>query len=307
MPRQKGNRNNRIVESVYASDTESNIGAGVDRTEIMTALREVVAREGSELQIKVPNRPVIRVDGSLLPTGMAPIRPATAQQAVAAVAGLAKVELPLQTVKHAEFSFGVPDLGRFHAIVYRQRGSLALSVRRMSVEAPTCAELGISDHVSGLFAKPGLVVVCGGAQRKRAIAALVRYYNSTHRGLVVTVEDPIEFLHSDETAVIAQRGLGVDIDSVEQGISAAIRQGAEVLVVDHIPDFAATEALVLAAESGILVIAGSSAPDPKLASNTTWRHAPAHRQQEMKARVTAQIRGVVHVPDDGSARVLIRN
>jgi twitching motility protein PilT len=278
----------------------------LNQDDLLALLRELVDTDATELHLKVPARPLLRQDGRLLPLQRSALTPEDTQRLATLLLGLARVEVPLATVHHREFSFGVPRLGRFHASVYRQRGSLALRFARIAFRAPTLEELGLDAGVESSLAEPGLVLVCGGSRRAGALASLVDRFNSTHRGFVVVLEDPLTHLHRDGTATIVQRGLGTDVDSFPCGIRAAIRQGADLLAVGDVPDRATAEGLLCAAEQGMTVVACVAAPEPGLAASWLLRHFESDRDADVKSRIKRLLTTVVCVPRTGESQVVHR-
>ena len=159
--------------------------------DLVTVLHDLVDSGASELHFKVPGRPLLRDRGVLTTTQ----RPATTPEytlamATALLSAGGVDHVALASVQHREFGFGVSGLGRFHATLYRQRGSLAIRVRRIPFVAPTLDELGLTQAVDHIFDGPGLNLVCG-PHRAAGLASLVARYNQIGSGLLVDIQDPI--------------------------------------------------------------------------------------------------------------------
>jgi twitching motility protein PilT len=274
--------------------------------DLVALLREMVQAGATELHLKVPARPLLRREGRLLPTQQAALTPAATLRLAQALFGLASVEVPLATLTHREVGFGIQGLGRFHATLYRQRGSLAMRVARLPFDAPRLQDLGLESSVEEVLAESGLVLVCGGRRRAGLLASLVDRYNASYRGFVVTIEDPISYLHRDGTATIAQRGVGSDVPSIAEGICGAMRQQADLIAVGDVPDRATAEAILRAAEEGSLVLAAVAAPDVNLAASWILRHYTSDTDMDAKGRVKRLLRGVLCVPDEGAGKYVSR-
>lgn len=274
--------------------------------DVVALLRELVQSGGTELHLKVPARPLLRVDGRLVPTRRPALDPQTVTRICTHFLGFARIEVPLASVQHRELSFGVSGLGRFHVVFYRQRGSLAASVTRIADAIASLDELGIDRGAEALVRQPGLVLICGGESRARALAALIDRYNGSDHGLVVVIEDPLTHLHRDGLATIAQRGVGTDVDSLAGGVEQARRQRADVIAVGDVPDRATAEAILRAAEGNATVLACVGAPAANLAALWILRLYDSDRDQDVKQRVQRVLRGVICLPDEGAPKLVVR-
>lgn len=276
--------------------------------DVLSLLTGLAKSDAQELHLKVPARPLLRQreTGSLLPTDHPAMTPAATHRIATLLLQIARVEVPLAHTTHHEFGFGVPNVGRFHAVIYRQRGSVALVVRRLSFAPPSLLELGLDSTVEDIFEERGLVLIAGNRRRASALNALVDRYNSNHRGLVVIIEDPLTHLHRDGTATIAQRGVGTDVPDVATGVATAKRQGADLIAVGDVPDRDTAEKVLRAAEHGSLVLACVTAPDANLAASWILRHYDSDRDADCKARLKRLLRTVINVPDEGPSRVVHR-
>jgi twitching motility protein PilT len=275
-------------------------------------LRRAVERRASDVHLKVPSPPLLRVDGVLArEDDLGPVTPAIAEAHLATMlAGLphSAKQLEFEARGEVDFSFGLAGLGRFRVNAYRQRGSVSLVLRPVPVRVPSLAELGLPDEAGALADAPeGLVVVCGpaGSGVTSTIAALVDRVNDGPPRSVMTVEDPIEVLHADRGCAISQREVGIDTDSTAEALARVLRQDPDVLVIGALDDGAAAEAALAAAASGVLVIAGMRAGDAAEAAGRLVTLHPPHRQQEARVAVAGALRAVVAqrlVPREGGGR-----
>jgi twitching motility protein PilT len=138
------------------------------------------------------------------------------------------------------------------------------------------------------------------------MASLVDRYNASYRGFVVTVEDPISFLHRDGTATIVQRGVGSDVPSIAEGVLSATRQLADLIAVGDVPDRATAEVVLRAAEEVAIVLACVPAPDVNLAASWILRHYANDADMDAKGRIKRLLRGVACVPDEGASKYVSR-
>lgn len=273
----------------------------------ITAMIENLVQSGAtQLHLKVPNRPQLRMGRDLVPTSSAPLCPESTMRIATILCGLARVEVQLNSLTHHEFSFGVSGLGRFHAILYRQRGSIAIQLRRLVFGAPTLSELGFDERAEQVLHGTGLHLICGDHRRHHVLASLIAQYNQRHRGLVVVIEDPLTTLHRDGLATIVQRGVGTDVPTMAHGVISATRQYADVIGLGDIPDLATSEAVLRAAESGALVLAAVAAPEPALAASWLLRQYASDRDQDATNRVKRLLRGVFHLADGEQGKYVAR-
>lgn len=274
--------------------------------DLLSLLHDLVDSGASELHLKVPARPVVRIGDTLSETQ----RPATTPEYTLALAtqllsvgGIDSVALA--SVQHREFGFGVSGLGRFHATVYRQRGSMAIRVSRIPFEVPSLESLDLTDAVDHIFNGPGLNLVCG-PLRAAGLASLVDRFNQLRSGIVVDIGDPLVYLHRDKNALIAQRGVSTDVESIREAVRQAHRQRVDLIVVSDVPDRDTAEALLRAAEDDIKVIAGVGAPDANLAASWVLRQYDGDRDLDVKARLKRLLRGIVAVGPAGQSRYVAR-
>jgi Tfp pilus assembly ATPase PilU len=237
------------------------------RDHLVALLRELAERGASELHLKVPNPPTLRVAGGFLPLGNANLAPSDTAALLEHLASMGNLPSPAGT-KSLEFSFGVHGIGRFHAFAYRQRGSVAVVVRRMETAVPTLAAVGLGDDAH--VVPPGLSLLIG-PSRVRGMHAILGAWNARRPGILLVLESPVSCLHRDARAAVSQRDVGVEVADVAgiggmaAGIRDGLRMGADLVAVAGIPDRAAADAALTAAEHGAAVLACIAAPEPGLA------------------------------------------
>jgi twitching motility protein PilT len=259
-------------------------------------LKAAVLREASDVHAKAGDVFRARVGGVLVPLTKQRLTPMQTRALAATFAGLEPDDPRLDTVRDFDCSWGVPGVGRFRVNVSRQRSSFMVVLRVIPFSVPTPEGLGLPDVVAR-FAEvdQGLVVVSGpsGSGKTSTIAAMIHHINRSQERHIVTLEDPIEFLHRDLSSSITQREVGTDTDDVVLGIQAAMRQDADVLVIGDLRDPVAVDRAIRAAESGSLVIATVSAGDAASALMQLVATIPPDERDVGRMRLAAILRAVI--------------
>lgn len=277
-------------------------------------LRLALDRDASGLHLKPASPPLVRVHGRL--ERLANVSPLTPGETEAMLAQML-ARLPT-TVKHdefervgeADFAHADDELGRFRVTAYRQRGMVSLVVRPVPDGIPAIETLGLPDAVIRLADETdGLVIVAGpvGSGVTTTLAALVDTINRRHERSIVTVEDPIEVLHADIRSAINQREVGLDTPSFAEALTRVPRHDADVVLVGQLPDAAAVEGALAAADGGALVLASVRSSDAGDAVARLVGMFPATRQDSVRAGLASTLRAIVvqHLLPraDGAGRV----
>ena len=226
-------------------------------THVVDLLQYLLEERGSDLIVKVGSAPCIRRNGRLERTTLAALDPATIEALAAELLSPEKAT-ELQARGEADLAHSVPGLGRFRVNVYRQRGSVSLSIRRVVPGAPAIADLGVPSSVTELAGfRDGLVVISGPAAsgKTTTAASMVDHINASRPCHIVTIEDPIEVLHADRLAIVSQREVGSDTPNVSDALRRVARQDADVVFASELPDAASVSEALNAAASGRLVVA----------------------------------------------------
>lgn len=264
-------------------------------SELDGLLRHLVDTGGSELVVKAGSVPHIRVDGSLVRAPFDPFDAASIPRLLDGVVPRVRAE-ELESQGETEFAYGVGGLGRFRINAYRQRGSLALTCRRVVPGLPPAGELGLPPVLEKLCGEGrGLVLVTGpaGSGTTTTMCALVDHVNSTRACHIVTVEHPIEYLHPDKQGIVSQREVGTDTASVTTAVRRASRQGADVVAAGVVPDHETMRALLDAAEAGALVIAVVPALNASEALVRLVEAFPEADHRRVRATLASVLRGVL--------------
>ncbi|HET9733032.1 MAG TPA: type IV pilus twitching motility protein PilT [Acidimicrobiales bacterium] len=269
---------------------------GVERADLERLLRVLVESDGSDLHVKAGSPPKIRVYGELIAVEGEPTLTADTAAELVAVGLPDEASHRLETAGEADFALSMPGLGRFRVNVFRQRGSMAMAVRRVRSEVPTFEELGLPDVINRLSDEPrGLILVTGptGSGKTTTLAAMVDRINRTRSCHIITIEDPVEFLHSDRRASVNQREIGLDTMDFPSAMRAAMRQDPDVILVGEMRDEETVRAALSAAETGHLVLSTLHTIDATETVNRIVDFFPPYQQTQIRLALAGSLRGVI--------------
>jgi twitching motility protein PilT len=273
------------------------------------AIAEMVRRNGSDLLVKVGRSPTVRVNGELAGLDFPPLRPEDLKALAEQIMTPRQVK-EFAEKKEADFAIGVPGVGRFRTNIYQQRGTLAFAFRAIPDEVKTIRELKLPPVLEEISARPrGLVLVTGitGSGKSTALAAMINHVNQNRRVNVITIEDPIEFLHRDQMANISQREVGSDTLSFGAALRHVLRQDPDVILIGEIRDADTLDTALKAADTGHLVFSTLHTTDATQTINRVISFYPPHQHQEIRSLLSTALQAVVClrlVPKkDGSGRV----
>ena len=258
-------------------------------------LQEMVRRNGSDLHLKVGRPPTIRVDGELEPLDHAPLRPEDLKTLAEQLMTARQVK-QFAEEKECDFAIGVPGIGRFRVNVYQQRGSLCYAMRAIPYQARTIPELNLPSVLEEIAMKPrGLVLVTGvtGSGKSTALAAMIQHINEGRRANVITIEDPIEFLHRDINCHINQREVGTDTATFGQALRRVLRQDPDVILIGEIRDLETLDTALKAADTGHLVFSTLHTTDATQTINRVLSFYPPHQQGEVRFSLASALQAVV--------------
>ena len=258
-------------------------------------LNLMVQRGGSDLHISVGSPPRIRVDGKLIDTEFDPLMPEATKKLVYSVLGadqVAKFEKNLEL----DFSFGVANLGRFRTNAFVQRGTVAAVLRVIPFEVFDFETIGMPTKVGEWICNltSGLVLCTGatGSGKSTTLASMVNYINEHNHGHIVTIEDPIEFLHHNKGCLINQREVGGDTHAFGKALKSVLRQDPDVVLVGEMRDLETIEAALTLAETGHLTFATLHTSDVTQTVNRIVDVFPAHQQQQIRTMLSFTLEGV---------------
>ncbi len=262
---------------------------------IVDLLRYAVERNASDLHLSPESVPFIRVDGELLPTSFPILKPNDTREAAESLMAAHKAE-EFKRSNEADFAHTLEGVGRFRVNVLRQRGSVGLAIRWVSSETVTFADLHLPDVVQGLAeSRRGLVLVTGptGAGKTTTIASMIGFINRTRRAHIVTIEDPIEVVHTDIMSVIRQREVGLDTESYATGLRQVLRQDPDVIFIGEIRDGDSAVSAIQAAQTGHLVFSTMHTIDAAETVDRILDLCPSRQQQQVRTSFAGGLRGIV--------------
>jgi twitching motility protein PilT len=269
------------------------------------------SRGASDIHLRANHVPLVRIDGTL--ERWSTVAPLSA----ADLEGIAVRLLPpvhqerLQTKLEVDVAWQAPGVGRVRASIFRQRGTVGISMRLIPSDVPSLETLGLPSSVVGLAEESrGLVLVTGatGSGKSTTLAALVDLINRTRALHILTIEDPIEFVHNDYYAVVTQREVGFDTPAYASGLRSALRQDPDVILIGEMRDMETVETALVAAETGHLVLSTLHTLDAPETVNRIVSVFPPHQQGQIRHQLSRVLRAAVSqrlMPRaDGRGRVL---
>ncbi len=259
-------------------------------------LSHLVEKGGSDLHLKVGGPAFVRIDGDLHPVDHLPALTAEDTEAFAhAIMGQASRERAARG-EEADFAYSMPGTGRFRVAVFYQRGSLGLVVRRVLPGSQSFGELGLPAAVRRLSEEHrGLALVTGptGSGKTTTTAAMISHINATRSCHIVTIEDPIEILHSDQKAIVDQREVGVDTADFNSALRSVARQDPDVIFVGEMRDVETVTAALQAAETGHFVISTLHTTNTTETLNRIIDMFPPHQQYQTRLSLANSLKGIV--------------
>lgn len=272
-------------------------------------LGQAKEKGASDLHITVGVPPIMRVHGELEMVGEAKLMPPDTNELISAIMD-ANQKRRLEEKGEVDFSFSVPTLGRFRANVFKQRGSIAGAFRVVASQVPKPEELGMPHSVIQLYKKKrGLILVTGptGSGKSTSLASIIDQINKSIDSHIITLEDPIEYLHRHNKSIVNQREIGLDSENYASALRAALRQDPDVILVGEMRDLETISIAITAAETGHLVL---STLHTIGAANTIDRIIdvfPPHQQQQIRIQLSTVLQAVISqqlIPTiDGKGRV----
>ncbi|MBX6332062.1 MAG: type IV pilus twitching motility protein PilT [Gemmatimonadaceae bacterium] len=258
-------------------------------------LQRMIQQNGSDLHLKVGRPPVLRINGELEALDLPPLRPEELK-ALAEQIMTPKQVKEFAEQKEADFAIGVPGIGRFRVNVYQQRGTIAYALRAVPYQVKTIAELMLPPVVEQIALRPrGLVLVTGitGSGKSTALAAMIQHINEHRHANIITVEDPIEFLHRDINSSINQREVGADTGSFGQALRRVLRQDPDVILIGEIRDLETLEVALKAADTGHLVFSTLHTTDASQTINRVISFYAPHQQAEVRFMLASALAAVI--------------
>jgi twitching motility protein PilT len=280
--------------------------------DVLEALRELASRNGSDLHLKVGSAPLFRVNGQLGPDeGREPLRAEDTQKALPTLlTDAAKLE-EFADQHEVDFSFEITGVGRFRVNAFQQRGLISMACRLIPHKISTIEELALPDVVTKLAEEErGIVLLTGttGSGKSTTLAAMIDHMNSTTCKHIVTIEDPIEFVHSDRRAAINQREVGMDTSSFRRALRRVLRQDPDVILIGEMRDEETVHTALSAAETGHLVLSTIHTVDAGESINRMLDFFPPHQHAQARSMIAGTLKGVISqrlVPGADGGRVAV--
>ncbi|OQX85798.1 MAG: type IV pili twitching motility protein PilT [Candidatus Latescibacteria bacterium 4484_7] len=262
---------------------------------IKKILEEMITQGASDLHLKAGLPPVVRIDGKLRHLNFERPTPKDMEEIANQILTPAQKERFKRT-REVDFAFGVSGLARFRANFYIQRSSVAMVFRHVPVTIKSIDELNLPPILKTLALKPrGLIFVTGtvGSGKSTTLAAMVNEINITANKNIITIEDPIEFLHHDDKSIINQREIGSDTSSFHEALRHILRQDPDVILVGEIRDALTMEIALMAADTGHLVLSTLHTIDATQTINRVITFFPPHQHQEIRYLLSSTLQAVI--------------
>jgi len=275
-------------------------------------LRLMVEKGASDLFITAGVAPSMKVNGQLVPVTKNPLSPEKTREIVFSVM-TEKQSQEFQESGESNFAISARGIGRFRVSAYHQRNLVAMVLRRIEVRIPRIEELGLPDIIKDLSqTKRGLVIFVGatGTGKSTSLAAMIGHRNRNSRGHIISIEDPIEFIHQHEGCIISQREVGIDTESFEVALKNTLRQAPDVIMIGEVRTRETMEYAIAFSETGHLCLATLHANNANQALDRIMHFFPPERQRQLWMDLSLNLRGIVAQqlipsPDGQSRRAVI--
>jgi len=279
------------------------------RLTLQMLLKAMIERNASDLHITTGTPPQLRIDGALAPLRTPPMTPVDTKQLCYSVLTDAQKHV-FEEENELDLSFGVKGLARFRANLFMQRGAVAAAFRRIPYEIRPLAELGVPAVVSEISRKPrGLVLITGptGSGKSTTLASVLDLINTETHGHIMTVEDPIEYIHQHKNCVVNQREIGADTKNFKTALKYILRQDPDVVLIGELRDLETIEAALTISETGHLTFATLHTNSCVQSINRIIDVFPPYQQPQIRAQLSFVLEGVLCqqlLPRQGGGRAL---
>ena len=259
-------------------------------------LEEMIERDASDLHVTAGERPKMRIDGDIQNSNVEFVMSPkdTLQLAYSVLTENQKKRFEMED--ELDFSFGIQNLARFRGNCFKQRGCVSMVIRQIPFTIKTFDDLGLPDVIRKMAERPrGLVLVTGptGSGKSTTLAAMIDKINKERRGHIITVEDPIEFIHRHQGCIVNQREVGTDTKSFQASLKYALRQDPDVILIGEMRDLDTIQAALTIAETGHLVFATLHTNSAAEAINRIIDVFPSHQQSQVRAQLAFVLEGII--------------
>ncbi len=259
-------------------------------------LEEMIEKDASDLHIVAGERPKIRVDGDIANASSDEVLTPKDTLSLAYSVLTEGQKKRFETENELDFSFGIQNLARFRGNCFKQRGCVSMVIRQIPFNVKTFQDLGLPAVVANLSQKPrGLVLVTGptGSGKSTTLAAMIDKINKELKGHIITVEDPIEFIHRHQQCIVNQREVGTDTNSFHAALKYALRQDPDVVLIGEMRDLETTSSALTIAETGHLAFATLHTNSAAESINRIIDIFPAHQQTQIRTQLSFVLEGVI--------------
>ena len=259
-------------------------------------LKIAIESDASDLHLKAGNFPILRVHGKLEPlTNFSKLTPATTKELVGQITNEFQRERVNEEMD-LDLAYSLSGFGRFRGSIFKQRGSYAIALRIIPLEVKAISELLLPKVLEKIsFEQRGLVLVTGttGSGKSTTLAAMINHINLERRENIITIEDPIEYLHQDKKSIISQREVGLDVLNFSRGLISSLREDPDVILVGEMRDTETIETALLAAETGHLVLSTVHTVDAPETINRIIAAFPPHQQRQIRVQLGSILNAII--------------
>jgi twitching motility protein PilT len=263
---------------------------------LRTLLEEMIQRGASDLHITAGERPKLRIDGDMNNSGYEPALTPKDTLGLAYSILTENQKKRFELEDELDFSFGIQNLSRFRGNCFKQRGCVSMVIRQIPFNVKTFEELGLPASVAKMSEKPrGLVLVTGptGSGKSTTLAAMIDKINRERRGHIITVEDPIEFIHRHQNCIVNQREVGTDTKSFAAALKYALREDPDIILVGEMRDLETIQSAITIAETGHLCLATLHTNSAAEAINRIIDVFPSYQQSQVRAQLAFTLEGII--------------
>ncbi|MFD2213791.1 type IV pilus twitching motility protein PilT [Metabacillus endolithicus] len=265
------------------------------KAKIDSILKLAFEKQASDIHLSVGVPPVMRINGELVRIGENMLMPADTEEMAKAMISSAKWSL-FEEKGELDFSYGIPGVSRFRVNAFRQRSCISLAVRIVPRNIPSIDDLQLPSILKSIVEKPhGLILVTGptGSGKSTTLASMISFMNQTMKRHVITLEDPIEYLHKHQKCIVDQREVGFDTGSFASGLKAALRQDPDVILVGELRDLETIHTAITAAETGHLVLGTLHTSSAASTVDRIIDVFPANQQPQIRLQLASVLIGVI--------------
>src|SRR5919106_441075 len=267
--------------------------AGVN---LRSLLEEMIERDASDLHITAGERPKLRIDGDITDAKTEQVMTPKETLQIAYSVLTENQKKKFETEDELDFSFGIANLARFRGNCFKQRGCVSMVIRQIPIMIKTFTDLGLPPSIARMADKPrGLILVTGptGSGKSTTLAAMIDKINRERKGHIITVEDPIEFIHRHQGCIVNQREVGTDTKSFQNALKYALREDPDVILVGEMRDLDTIQSALTIAETGHLAFATLHTNSAAEAINRMIDVFPSHQQSQVRAQLAFVLEGIV--------------